>query len=70
MKTIKVHSIIDNSKSYEYIDDGNPKQGGIKDVYFSPDRKYVIAFFRETLDFNQKERIKYKKRKCSRLFPQ
>lgn len=58
MKTIKVHSIIDNSKSYEYIDDGNPKQGGVKDVYFSPDRKYVVAFFRETLDFNQKERIK------------
>lgn len=58
MNTIKVYSTIDNSKSYEYIDDGNPKQGGVKDVYFSPNRKYVVAFFRAPLDFNQKERIK------------
>lgn len=58
MSTIKVNSIIDPSKSYEYIDDGNPKRGGVKDVYFSPDRKYVVAFFREPLDFNQKDRIK------------
>ncbi len=57
MSTIRVNSIIDSSKSYEYIDDGNPKQGGVKDVYFSPDRKYVVAFFRDPLDFNQKERI-------------
>lgn len=47
MSRIKVNSIIDPSKSYEYIDDGNPKQGGVKDVYFSPDRKYVVAFYRE-----------------------
>ncbi|MDV3506602.1 kinase [Elizabethkingia anophelis] len=58
MNTVKVYSVIDPSKSYEYIDDGNPKQGGVKDVYFSPDRKYVVAFFRNPLDFNQKDRIK------------
>lgn len=58
MNIVKVHSIIDNSRSYEYVDDGEPKQGGVKDVYFSPDRKYVIAFFRKPLDYNQKERIK------------
>lgn len=58
MSIIKVKSIIDPSKIYEYKDDGNPKQGGVKDVYFSPDRKYVVAFFRDKLDFNQKERIK------------
>ncbi|WP_313377269.1 protein kinase domain-containing protein [Chishuiella sp.] len=57
MNIIRVNSIIDNTKSYEYIDDGNPKKGGVKDVYFSPDKKYVIAFFRDPLDFNQKERI-------------
>lgn len=58
MGVIKVNSIIDTSKSYEYIDDGNPKQGGVKDVYFSTNRQYVVAFFRDPLDFNQKDRIK------------
>lgn len=58
MSIVKVKSIIDSSKTYEYVDDGNPKKGGVKDVYFSPDRKYVVAFFREPLDFNQKERIR------------
>ncbi|MEJ5993299.1 kinase [Pedobacter sp. Du54] len=58
MNIIKVYSVIDPSRSYEYVDDGNPKQGGVKDVYFAPNRKYVVAFFREKLDFNQKERIK------------
>ncbi|KQS92767.1 kinase [Chryseobacterium sp. Leaf394] len=58
MSVVKVKSIIDSSKTYEYVDDGNPKKGGVKDVYFSPDRKYVVAFFRDPLDFNQKDRIK------------
>lgn len=58
MSTIKVNSIIDPSKSYEYIDDGNPKRGGVKDVYFASNRQYVVAFFRDPLDFNQKDRIK------------
>ncbi len=51
-------SIIDVSRKYDYVDTGNPVQGGVKDVYFSPDRKYVVAFFRDKLDFNQKDRIK------------
>lgn len=58
MRIIKVNSIITPSQSYEYVDDGNPKQGGVKDVYFAPNRQYVVAFFREPLDFNQKDRIK------------
>lgn len=58
MGIIKVNSIIDVTKFYEYVDDGNPKRGGVKDVYFAPNRQYVVAFFREALDFNQKERIK------------
>lgn len=33
-------------------------QGGMKDVYFSPDRSYVVAFFRDQLDFQGKERLK------------
>lgn len=32
-------------------------QGGMKDVFFSPDRSYVVAFFREKQDFNSIERL-------------
>lgn len=31
--------------------------GGMKDVYFSPDRSYVVAFFRETQDANARDRL-------------
>jgi serine/threonine protein kinase len=58
MKTIKVNSVIDPAKYYEYVDDNNPKKGAMKDVFFAPDKKYVVAFFREKLDYNQKDRIK------------
>lgn len=58
MSIVKVSSIINPSSQYEFVDDGNPKRGGVKDVYFDPNRKYVVAFFREPLDFNQKDRIK------------
>ena len=34
-----------------------PKQGGVKDVYFAPDRSYVVAFFRKKLDITGLERI-------------
>ena len=57
MKTITVKSINDTSKTYQYVDNGEPMRGGVKDVYFSPDRKYVVAIFRDKLDFNQKERL-------------
>lgn len=35
----------------------DPKQGGIKDVYFDPNRRYVVAFFRKKLDPAGRERI-------------
>lgn len=57
MKTITVKSILDSNKSYQYVDNGEPMRGAVKDVYFSPDRKYVVAFYRKKLDFNQKERV-------------
>ncbi|WP_259014651.1 helix-hairpin-helix domain-containing protein [Emticicia fluvialis] len=53
---ITVKSIIDATKTYQYVD-GEPKRGGVKDVYFSPDRKYVVAIFRDKQDFNQRERL-------------
>ncbi len=57
MQTITLKSILDNSKSYQYVDDGEPMRGGMKDVYFSPDKSYVVAFYRTKLDFNAKERV-------------
>lgn len=32
-------------------------QGGMKDVYFSPDKSYVVAFYRSPQDFNARERL-------------
>ncbi len=31
--------------------------GGMKDVYFAPDKSYVVAFFRKKQDFNSKDRL-------------
>lgn len=33
-------------------------QGGMKDIYFSPDRSYVVGFFRDKQDANARERLK------------
>jgi serine/threonine protein kinase len=57
MSTITVTSII-SGQTYQYVDNGEPKSGTAKHVYFSPDRKYVVAIFKEKQDFNQKERLK------------
>lgn len=58
MSTKIVTSIINVGKTYQYVDNGDPKQGGMKDVYFSPDKKYVVAIYRNKQDFNSKERLK------------
>lgn len=57
MPTITIKSILDNTKTYQYVDNGEPMRGGMKDVYFSPDKSYVVAFYREKLDYNAKERV-------------
>ena len=57
MSTITVKSLI-SGNTYQYVDNGAPKSGTAKCVYFSPDRKYVVAIFKEKQDFNQKERLK------------
>lgn len=46
MQTITVKSII-NGTTYQYIDNGEPKSGTAKNVYFSPDRKYVVAILKK-----------------------
>ncbi|MDQ0109442.1 serine/threonine protein kinase [Chitinophaga terrae (ex Kim and Jung 2007)] len=53
-----VSSAIYSGKSYQYVDNGAPLQGGMKDVYFSPDRSYVVAFYRSEQDLNAKERLR------------
>ena len=57
MSIITVKSIL-NGTSYQYVDTGEPKSGTAKNVYFSPEKKYVVAIFKEKQDFNQKERLK------------
>ncbi|HEY0054930.1 MAG TPA: kinase [Pedobacter sp.] len=58
MTNIKsVSSIIHPGKNYQYADNGEPMRGGMKDVYFAPDKSYVIAFYRDKQDFNSKERL-------------
>jgi serine/threonine protein kinase len=53
-----VASGINKSKVYQYVDNGEPMRGGMKDVYFSPDKTYVVAFYRDVQDYNSKERLK------------
>ncbi len=58
MNVKNINSILNSNRKYKYVDDGNPMRGGMKDVYFSPDRSYVVAFYRKPLDFNSKERLR------------
>ena len=46
-----------DGKPVEYVDE-IIGQGGMKDVYFSPDKSYVVAFFRDTPDHQGKERLR------------
>ncbi|MPT36651.1 MAG: kinase, partial [Flavobacterium sp.] len=58
MSIITLTSVNDPSRSYQYTSTDTPMRGGMKDVYFGPDKSYVVAFFRDPLDDNQKERLK------------
>jgi serine/threonine protein kinase len=53
-----VPSVIHTGKTYQYVDNGEPMRGGMKDVYFGPDRSYVVAFYRDKQDYNSRERLK------------
>jgi serine/threonine protein kinase len=55
MSTITVRSV--DGKTYQFVDNGSPMQGGMKDVYFAPDKSYVVAFFRDKQDANSKDRL-------------
>lgn len=58
MSTKTVVSILDSTKRYNYIDNGDPMRGGMKDVYFSLDKSYVVAIYRDKQDYNSIDRLK------------
>jgi serine/threonine protein kinase len=41
----------------QFVEDGDVESGGMKDVYFAPDRSYVVAFYRDPLDETDRERL-------------
>lgn len=53
-KTIKIKTL--DGQPIEFVDEiiGS---GAMKDVYFSPDKSYVVAFYREKQDFQAKDRL-------------
>lgn len=54
MTVVKTRATDGTEVEFEYI---NPRQGGVKDVYFDPNRQYAVAFFRKPLDPSGKDRI-------------
>lgn len=58
MSTETVYSIIDRTKQYRFVNNGEPMRGGMKDVYFSPDKSYVVAIYRDKQDHNSIERLR------------
>ena len=53
-KTVKINST--DGAAIEFVDE-MIGSGGMKDVYFSPDKTYVVAFFRDKQDNNAKDRL-------------
>lgn len=53
-KTIKLTA---NDGSLVEFTDKVIGSGAMKDVYFSPDKSYVVGFFREKQDFNSRDRL-------------
>ena len=53
-ETIKIKAT--DGSSVEFINEiiGS---GGMKDVYFSPDKSYVVGFFRDPQDFNARRML-------------
>ena len=56
MVQVKVSST-QSGMTYTYVDEVIGS-GGMKDVYFSPDKKYVVAFFRDRPDATGMNRLK------------
>lgn len=52
----KVTLTANDGSKVEFYDEVKA-QGGVKDVYFSCDKTYVVAFYRKDLDANDKDRL-------------
>lgn len=48
----------EDGSTVEYVKTDDPMSGTMKDVYFSPDNSYVVAFYKKPLDWQAQERIK------------
>ena len=46
-----------SGRTYEYVWKDTPCSGAMKNVFFSPDRKYVVAYFKESQDANAIDRL-------------
>ena len=53
-KTVKITA--NDGAAIEFVEE-MIGSGGMKDVYFSPDKSYVVAFFRDKQDYNAKDRL-------------
>lgn len=51
---IKIKSL--NGQDFEFYNEVKA-QGGVKDVYMSPSKKYVVAFFRDNVEHDLKKRL-------------
>lgn len=46
-----------SGKTYQYVWKDTPSSGAMKDVYFAPDKSYVVAFFKDPQDANAIDRL-------------
>lgn len=46
-----------SGRTYEYVWKDSPNAGAMKIVYFSPDKSYVVAFFKDPQDANAIDRL-------------
>ena len=55
MNIIKLNAL--DGTQIEFDKDSQAGCGAMKDVYFSPDKSYVVGFFRKPQDNNSRERL-------------
>ena len=53
-----VTSIISKNRTYQYFDNGEPIVGSLKDVYFSPDKTFVVAIYRTIQEYSTTVKLK------------
>ena len=46
-----------SGRTYQYVWKDSPNAGAMKEVYFAPDKSYVVAFFKDPQDANSFDRL-------------